>query len=167
MKIKIIIVNGFPASGKDLFVDLCIKELGNNYNIKAEKFSSVANTKRAAKILGWNGRKTEKDRNALSELKDLSSTYWNGPFLSICEKINELKNNEWLFVFIREPDEIEKVVNKFPDAITVFVDRDNHLVINNHADQNVTNYNYTLIIDNNGDIDNLKQSVEVFVNDTI
>lgn len=52
---QIIIINGTGGSGKDTFVDFCSK-YGNVMN-----FSSIDKVKEIASLIGWNGKKAEKD----------------------------------------------------------------------------------------------------------
>ena len=59
---KIIIINGTGGSGKDTFVEFCSK-YANVFN-----FSSIDKVKEIAKIIGWTGSKSEKDRNAREDL---------------------------------------------------------------------------------------------------
>ena len=53
---NIVIINGYGGSGKDTFVEFVSK-----YN-KVYNFSSVDKVKEIAKLIGWNGKKEEKDR---------------------------------------------------------------------------------------------------------
>jgi len=78
MKI-VIILNGYPRSGKDSFAKFIGQALLDK-GVQTDIVSSVCNVKDAAKILGWDGEKTEVNRKALSDLKDLSTKYWEGPF---------------------------------------------------------------------------------------
>ena len=69
--------------------------------------------KAIASQLGWNGAKDSKSRQFLSDLKDLSTNYNDGPFLYILGQI--LKDQNILFVHIREIEEIEKLKNWVQD----------------------------------------------------
>ena len=63
MKKQIIVINGTGGCGKTTFVELTQK-----YG-KVINFSSVDKVKEVAKLIGWDGKKTEKDRKFLSDLK--------------------------------------------------------------------------------------------------
>ena len=61
---NIIIINGTGGSGKDTFVEFVSK-----YS-KVFNFSSVDKVKEVARVIGWSGTKSEKDRKFLSDLKN-------------------------------------------------------------------------------------------------
>jgi hypothetical protein len=158
------IINGKPQSGKDTFVDELINLMDSD-NLKADKMSSVGSVKIAAIFLGWDGNKDEKGRNFLSDLKDLSTKYYDGPFNEIKEAMS-LNPEYTFFFFIREPREIEKLIDscgkgKFK-TVCVVREIDNSNRITNHADQNVYDFEYDHIILNNGTLDDFKQSAENF-----
>lgn len=168
MNKQIFVINGFGGVGKDTFVDLVSIEL-NDVLKKFHtviNFSSVDRVKEIAKEIGWNGEKSEKDRKFLSDLKKLSSEYCDMPFQSIKSKINEFDKNEnsqVLFLHIREPEEIERVVKEF-GAKTILITRNvvKH-IMSNTSDANVSNYNYDYIINNNGTIEDLRETVKQFI----
>ena len=102
--------------------------------------------------------KTEKDRKFLSDLKLLCTEYNNMPFKSMQEKVEEFKNDdaEFLFLHIREPEEIEKAKKAF-NAETILIIRDNiEQITSNMADKNVRDYNYDIVIYNNDTLEELK-----------
>ena len=106
MKKEVVIINGMGGSGKDTFVELCLK------HSKILNISSVDVVKNAAKVLvGWNGEKDEKSRKLLVDLKRLSIDYNDSPTKYIIAKYKEFQNSnlEILFIHIREIDEIIKI----------------------------------------------------------
>ena len=156
---KIFILNGSGGVGKDTFVDLV-----SNY-IPTIHFSSVTKVKEIAKVIGWDGGKTEKDRKFLSDLKILCTEYNNLPFNSMKEMVAEFLNGDAnaLFIDIREPNEIEIAKQAF-NAETVLVKRDSVThITSNMADANVYNYQYDHIIENNGSIKDLDNTAKKFV----
>ena len=163
---QIFIINGSGGSGKDTFVSLvreCMEE-GLNQNNLVDNFSSVDKVKEIAKIIGWDGKKTEKDRKFLSDLKLLCTEYNNMPFKSMQEKVEEFKNDdaEFLFLHIREPEEIEKAKKAF-NAETILIIRDNiEQITSNMAEKNVRDYNYDIVIYNNGTLKELKNKAVDF-----
>ena len=131
--------------------------------------SSVDKVKQVAKIIGWSGGKTEKDRKFLSDLKLLCTDYNDMPLNSMKEKYEEFINgsSRFLFLHIREPEEIEKARIIF-NAKTILLKRDSvKHISSNMADANVYNYNYDVIIGNNGDIDELREKALCFARDSI
>lgn len=144
MNKQIIIINGTGGSGKDTFVEYCSK-----YG-KVMNFSSVDKVKEVAKLIGWNGQKTEKDRKFLSDLKKLTTDYNDMAFNSIRVAVTQFENSddEILFIHIREPEEIKRAVNAF-GAKALLVKRTGLANIEtNYSDANVDNYPYDYIIEN-------------------
>lgn len=157
---KIFILNGSGGVGKDTFVDLV------SHYIPTIHFSSVTKVKEIARAIGWDGGKTEKDRKFLSDLKLLCTEYNNMPFNSMNEKVSEFINSnaEFLFLDIREPNEIEIAKQAF-NAETILIKRNSvKHITSNMADCNVYNYQYDRIIENNGSIDDLDIAAKMFVN---
>lgn len=156
---QIFIINGSGGSGKDTFVSLvreCM-ERGIGRNNLVDNFSSVDKVKEIARMIGWDGKKTEKDRKFLSDLKLLCTEYNNMPFKSMQEKVEEFENDnaEFLFLHIREPEEIEKAKKAF-NAETILIIRDNiKQITSNMADKNVRDYDYDIVIYNNGTLEEL------------
>ena len=169
MNKQIFIINGSGGVGKDTFVELVSVEL--NSMLKkfhtVVNFSSVDKVKEIAREIGWNGGKTEKDRKFLSDLKILTSKYCDMPFKSMKNKVEEFyedKESCFLFLHIREPEEIKRVVNEFnAKTICIVSNRVKHIT-SNTADENVFNYNYDFIIDNSGSKQDLQQKAKCFVN---
>lgn len=145
MKKQIIILNGTGGSGKDTFINLCLKYAS------CMSISSVDKVYEVASLLGWTGTKTDKDRKFLADLKDLSTAYNDMPFEEIKKKIEgfEKSNYDVLFVKLREPEEIKRLALLY-DVKTVLIKRKDHKIItSNRADAKVENYNYDYVIENN------------------
>lgn len=173
-KNQIFIINGSGGVGKDAFIEM-VKLHTLNKNIKMENYSSVSKVKEIAKIIGWNGEKSEKDRKFLSDLKLLTTEYNDMPlndmknfadgFMNIVDK----DDTRILFLHIREPKEIEKAVKMFKEYYkvkTLLVKRDaiKHIV-SNMADKYVYNYNYDVTINNDGSLKDLREKAKNFLND--
>lgn len=194
MKKQIFIINGSGGVGKDKFVELvtnCSFELLGETKIKdarlyiqtteIQNYSSVSKVKEIAKIIGWNGEKTEKDRKFLSDLKLLTTEYNDMPLNDMKKIANifmngnrnscvngELRPDRILFLHIREPEEIEKAVKAFEEynAKTILVKRDSvEHITSNMADENVYNYNYDIVIENNGTLKELRNKAKQFLAD--
>lgn len=70
---------------------------------------------------------------------------------------------ELLFIHIREPKEIERIVKNF-GAITVLVRRaNNQQEVSNDSDKYAETYNYDFILNNNSDLDALDAKAKGFV----
>ena len=158
---QVFIINGSGGCGKDTFVSL-VDDISYTMN-----FSSVDKVKEIARIIGWNGGKTEKDRKLLSDLKLLCTDYNDMPLNSMKEKFEEFldRHANFLFLHIREPEEIKRAKKIF-NAKTILVKRDSvEHITSNMADANVFNYNYDIVIDNNKGIEELRDKAYYLVKD--
>lgn len=194
MKKQVFIINGSGGVGKDKFVELVknhsYKLFGETKNkdmrahvqtTEIQNYSSVSKIKEIAKIIGWNGEKTEKDRKFLSDLKLLTTEYNDMPLNDMKKYANifmngdrsssingELRPDRILFLHIREPIEITKAVKAFEEynAKTILVKRDSvEHITSNMADENVYDYNYDIVIENNGTLEELRNKTKQFLTD--
>lgn len=162
---KIFITNGSGGCGKDAFAK-AISELIPTY-----KYSAIDAVKRCAKDMGWNGKKTEKDRKFLSDLKELTSAYNDFSFKDISKVVEDFKNNQIdaivLLIDIREPKDIQRAKETF-GAETILIRRNSvKPILSNMADANVENYKYDHYIDNNRTLDDLERIAYEFVKEVI
>ena len=112
---NIFVVNGFPQSDKDTFVNFCLDEL----TCWGKSASTVDFVKEIAVLCGWNGQKTPKDRKFLSDLKDLLTDWGNVPYNKIIREKTVFEysfngfgidpDKAFFFIYCREPQEIQKV----------------------------------------------------------
>lgn len=163
---KIFIVNGEARSGKDTFIEACIKAF-KMLDMVARSASSVDRVKEAAALLGWDEVKDEKGRKFLSDLKGLSTEGYDGP-MEYMEKCMSTSPNAVWFFQVREPEEIDKFVRRHPEAQTVLIRRPgNTEKFNNHADREVAAYQYDHEIINCEGEKELKCKALQFVNESI
>ena len=162
MNKHIFVINGSGGVGKDTFCNL-VDKVSNG---KCFSYSSVNVVKQVAQLCGWNGAKEERDRKFLSDLKDLLTEYNDLPFKDICSQIEsflDASKVEILFIHIREPKEIQKVVDKYPQVKTILISSIRvDPITSNHADAEVFNYEYDYYIHNDGSLDCLKEMAETF-----
>lgn len=164
MQKKLFIINGKPQSGKDETVLLFNSILANNFGVhdKTLNLSSIDKVREALTILGWDGKKDSRSRNALSALKDFSTEYNDGPYNYIVNSVLE-SNVPYIFAHIREPEEIKKLVEseklKHISIKTIGVLRDIEVHQDNHADNNTNNYDYDIYIENYGTISDLRNEI--------
>lgn len=169
---QIFIINGSGEVGKDTFVEFVSTELNDLFKKfhTVINFSSVDKVKEIAREIGWNGKKSEKDRKFLSDLKILTSEYCDMPFESMKSKVTEFMKDEeskFLFLHIREPEEIDRAVKEF-GAKTILIIRDTvKHIVSNMADENVFNYHYDFVIDNNGTKEELNSKAKDFIQEVI
>jgi len=173
--INIIIINGYPGSGKDEFINFVIKNFNDTYNVK--NISSVEFTKnKLAELWNITDFKNPNVRNIISYLKNNSDSD-DKYILNEIDKIYKLSIldnvNYLIFVHIREPNKIKSFINELDSntyiITTLFINRniklDNN--IKNDSDLNVLNYKYDYIIDNNGTLEDLDLNTINFIKNII
>lgn len=163
---KIFIMNGSGASGKDTVAEIIKKYF------PIIKYSSIDGVKEYAKTMGWEGKKTEKDRKFLSELKRILIEYNDFPYKDVSNVIEDFLQDfcpkQICVIDIREADEIDKIKKHFKDCniITILIRTSRvEKIISNDSDKNVEEYNYDYIIENNGTLKDLEASVLCLLKD--
>ena len=159
----IIVINGKGGCGKDT---LC--------NFASEKYftlnvSSIDPIKKMAKVIGWDGGKTSEDRKFLADLKALVTQYNDGAneyILKRAKDFADFPEYKIMFVHIREPDMIEHFKETarhcIPDipVISLLIRRKDkeYIVYGNRADDDVENYQYDKVFENNESITTVKKN---------
>lgn len=159
---KIAIVNGRGASGKTTF-ETMVQKIAAARDKKVKVISTITYVKEVAKLFGWDGGKTPEDRRFLSDLKDALTRWKDAPYQKVKESIKIYQDYgvDFLFIDCREPEEIARFVNDY-GALTILVQRGEFELLGNHADDNVLNYQYDVVIDNNRGLDELMQEATIF-----
>lgn len=163
---KIIIINGKGGCGKDTFCDIAATRY------KTMNISAITPIKEMAQIVGWNGDKSPEGRRFLAQLKSIVTEYNDGTttyLVNMAKKFAET-DNEIMFVHIREP----LMIQRFKDVITTIMpDMDikallikrasqKYLVYGNAADDEVENYEYDYVYNNDTDLAEYKENVLKF-----
>lgn len=158
---KIFILNGSGGVGKDTFVSFVkayVTSIKNDFAIGHT--SSINYIKDVAYNIGWSGEKDEKGRKFLSDIKMALSAYDDSPYERVKRNILHFLDddrfiNGVLFIDIREPEEIERAKREFgAKTILIKSDRVEH-VTSNMADAGVFDYEYDIVIENNGTLEDL------------
>lgn len=157
-------INGCARCGKDSFVQF-IDDYLNHHKYEVINISTIKPVKSAMKKLGWNGQKTDENRSMMVEIKQLWIKKMNGPFNyvknSVYKIIDRYRNSPidiFFFIHVREPEEIQKLVDHYQDECQTILIRSNRgIALENGADNMVENYDYHHIIYNNGTLEDLKQ----------
>ena len=137
-----IVINGAGGVGKDTLCSLAAK------HFKIKNVSSITPIKEIAALCGWDGRKDNKARKFLSDLKNLCVEYNNYPTLWAKAQHDEflLSDEQIMFLHIREPEEIEKFVSATGGAAKTLLVRGGRRMSNekygNVSDDGVENYSY-------------------------
>lgn len=154
---KYIIINGSGSSGKDEFIKQC-----KLFDEDIENISTIDFIKSIAKYAGWDGKKDERGRRLLSDVKDALIRYDNLPLKNIVDS-TKMFDNKTVFIHCREPSEIDKIKNAL-SAKTLLIKNDNvKEITTNHADRDVELYHYDYVINNSGTLGDLIISAQVFM----
>jgi hypothetical protein len=175
MSVSVVVVNGFPGTGKDTFVEYCVKHCPENLRI--HKMSTVDIVVDAFKLCGWDGIKTPEVRAGMCDLKNIITNLFDTPFKLVAEKVNTLRvmqhvendlelelYQDLLFVDCREPLEIERLCSCLK-GIALLINRNPEEELSNEADSNVLDFNYHVIVDNSGTLEDLEQHAIKFINE--
>lgn len=161
---KIVIINGRGGAGKTTF-EIMAQKIAEARDKNIVIISTIDYVKSIARSIGWDGSKTNKDRRFLSDLKDTLTRWNDSPYKAITNTIKALEDAgfaDMLFIDCREPEEIKRFVDEY-NAMTVLVQRGEMVILGNHADDNVMNYQYDVTIDNSRGLDELMQEATIFV----
>jgi len=146
----VVVINGRGGVGKDALIE----EASKSFRIR--NVSSIDPVKKVAKHCGWDGTKDYKARKFLSDLKRIMTEYNDAP-LTYCVHAADLfrvSDDQFLFVHIREPQEIQRFKDAIPDrCVTLLVKRDGAGATGNISDDGVDGYDYDHIFDNTGVLD--------------
>ena len=156
MKKLAIVINGAGGVGKDTLCNIAKSEF------KVDNISSISPIKRIAKMCGWNGKKDDKSRKFLSDLKLLCVEYNDYPTLWAYGKYKSFLESEddIMFIHIREPEEIAKFVEKTGGAAKTLLvrggERMKHRAYGNVSDDSVEDYRYDYYFMNDKSLDEAK-----------
>jgi len=156
----LVVINGVSGSGKDEF----IKQLDLLSIITIHNESTINPIKDVMLSLGWNGDKTNENRQLMVDLKK-AWIRWNhfacvNYVESIYHKVS--LSRSIMFIHCREPEEIRKIVNRIPGTITLLI-KGRGTKLNNGADNIVDGYDYDYNVINSGTVDDLRYSALKFV----
>ena len=153
---QIYITNGMARCGKDTFAKFL------NDIVPTLKYSSIDKVKDIAKLCGWDGGKTEKDRKFLSDLKVLLEEYNNLPMIDVCREVQAFNSSDYKVMLIdaREEKDIIALKTMFKNVYSLFIDNRNApMVLSNKADKQVEDICYDFRIDNNGTLEQFHSEV--------
>ena len=142
MKKTVIIINGAGGVGKDTLCEIASR------HYKVVNVSSITPIKQIAAECGWDGSKDDRSRRFLSELKRLTVEYNDYPTLWALQRYREFLSSdaEIMFVHIREPEEIAKLVEGTDGAAVTLLIRGGQRMQKSHygnrSDDCVEDYKY-------------------------
>ena len=142
MKKVAIVINGAGGVGKDTLCELAAK------HFKVLNISSITPIKEIAAQCGWDGRKDDRSRKFLSDLKRICVEYNDYPTVWAKEHYDAFlaSDDEIMFVHIREGSEISKFVKATDGAAKTLLVRGGERMkkefYGNVSDDEVENYSY-------------------------
>ena len=179
MKSLVVIINGKPQTGKDKFVELCSKYA------TVKNVSSIDLVKEAFRIMCYIKKtdeiaKNDVTRRLLSMMKTMSIELNDAPFHYCRDEVVRFleKHTGVIFVHIREAAEIKKLkefVESYKenhsdldfDIITLKIEADNAVNVDNPSDNDVDNYEYDLTLKNPGTEEAFDAMAKTFIEETL
>lgn len=171
--LKVFVINGFPGSGKDTFVELVaeiMKSRGLGY---VRNYHSSDMVKGVFKHLGWDGKKTPEIRNFMAEVIEGSNNLFDTAFkeaLRLYVALEKEGTQGILFIHERKPVNIARLCNTFK-AKSILIERGTpeftEDLPTNKADREVLDYTYRIHIDNNGSLGDLRIKAVTFIKEEI
>ncbi len=180
---KVVIINGKPQSGKDTFCKYAQGYCDDDESANTLIISSVDPLKDMLTQLGWDGTKTDKIRDMLMDMKQLWVQNQDGPTMFLFNNILEFHKactgeDNIVFVHIREPEEIKKLVNALTGFESMGIDVISLLVIRKGGEDTpnqpaetrrsddealINSYEYDVTINNDEDLIKLQELAAEFV----
>ena len=180
---KVVIINGKPQSGKDTFCKYAQGYCDDDESANTLIISSVDPLKEMLTQLGWDGTKTDKIRDMLMDMKQLWTQNQDGPTMFLFNNILEFHKactgeDNIVFVHIREPEEIKKLVNALTGFESMGIDVISLLVIRKGGEDTpnqpaetrrsddealINSYEYDVTINNDEDLIKLQELAAEFV----
>ena len=180
---KVVIINGKPQSGKDTFCKYAQGYCDDDESANTLIISSVDPLKEMLTQLGWDGTKTDKIRDMLMDMKQLWIQNQDGPTMFLFNNILEFHKtctgeDNIVFVHIREPEEIKKLVNALTGFESMGIDVISLLIIRGSGEDTpnqpaetrrsddealINNYEYDVTINNDEDLIKLQELAAEFV----
>jgi hypothetical protein len=165
----VIILNGYPGSGKDELIKMA------HTQYKCIQHSTIDVCKHMALECGWLGEKDDKSRRMLSDLKKWYVDYFDGVYRDFTDTVLTYQRNtyyDFFFTVSREGKEIQRIRDWCVDYSIrcnyIFMDRDTKRDFGNDSDNNIDEDSIPNIYFNNkGDLDDLRTRTNDLLSDII
>ena len=158
-----IVINGAGGVGKDTLCDIASRHFA------VRNISTITPIKELARMADWDGRKDDRSRKFLADLKQLCVNYNDFPTNWAKAQYEDFltTDEEILFVHIREPEEIAKYVKATGGAAKTLLvrggERMRKSAYGNAADDGVENYYYDYYFDNDKTLDETERTFTLFI----
>lgn len=160
MKKRIFIITGYARSGKDTFCNILA-----NY-ARVFHVSIVDLAKRHARAMGWNGKKTEKSRRFISDIKIAIDAFNDGSFQEVARTVELFmreSTHDILCIDMRETKDICRAVKEWHAEVIQIERKGVQQIISNVADAQAISYiGEKVIIPNHGTIEEFQETVKKF-----
>ena len=160
----VIVINGKGGVGKDALCELAARL----FYVKT--ISSITPVKQVAALCGWKGEKDGKARKFLADLKQLLIAYNDLPNQYLAREVQAFRRDpalDILFVHIREAEQIDAFLRLTGGKAATLLVRSGRpglsAVYGNSADDDVEQYQYGYIFDNDCALEDLPREVERFM----
>jgi len=166
--IRIVFLNGVGGTGKNTLSET-VQQIVRPDDVLVSHISTVDTVKSICESIGIPKEpKTDEKRALWNEFKSAWIKFNNGPFNETNERIDHLLlayQQHIIFVDVREPAELRKFKNHYGDRCrTVLFKRDGIHIPDNPADRSVTRFDYDLILENNGGLEDISIPAKRLVN---
>ena len=162
MRKVVIIINGNGGVGKDTLCDFA------SSMYKLTNISAITPINKRAEQYVWHGEKDARSRKFLADLKRTFVDYNDLPYKYLIKEYEKFlyTDSEILFVHIREGKEIEKFKRyvKLPCATLLIKRKSVSQNWGNASDDNVENYKYDYIYNNNKPLTEIRDDFNRFLN---
>lgn len=155
MKKVCFVINGAGGCGKDTLIDI----LSQKYKVR--NVSSITPIKELAKMIGWDGVKTDNARKFLYDLKRIVSEFNDYPTQYVLKEYREFltSDEEIMFIHIRESENIKRFVDLTERKVkTLLITPRKELqdkIYGSPADDDVYDYNYDYTFANDKPLDQI------------
>lgn len=161
----VVVINGKGGVGKDTICDITAALF------YAKTISSITPVKEIAAQCGWKGEKDPKARKFLADLKQLLIAYNDFPNQYLVREVQAFRSDpgtDILFVHIREAGQIESFLRLIGEKAVTLLIRSSRpglsdAVYGNSADDDVEQYSYDYIFNNDCGQAVLFQETERFI----
>lgn len=165
-KTKYLIINGPPKSGKDTLISL-FEQDERYFTIKTSIIDPI---KKITNFMEVDmSIKTDKDRELWADLIKVTKKYNNYAFHKTVRFVEESLNyfipykDVLVCIVARNPDDIKMFKTFYSESskvTTILMEREGCVIPNNTEDMSIYDYEYDLIVENNGDLKDLQEAVK-------
>lgn len=171
---KIILISGKAGHGKDTVGDYLTEKLdAQGKKVLVCHFGDAVKHV-CTKFFGWDGRKTPEGRKLTQHVAtDTTRAKYPNFWADFIVKLLDVFYDEWDVVLIpdlRFTNEVTLMQNWFPDVTTLRVNRPgfvreefNEDTLKHVSENQLDDYNFDYVIDNNSTLDDLYKKVDSFI----